>query len=75
MMENEIGNITSTFIELLETELNAHSDLQKTGISMEAAQLGNIKADIFMSESGFEASHCALHSYITLGTKALKPFQ
>jgi hypothetical protein len=37
---------------------------------MEAAQLGYIKAD-----SEFEASHCALHSYITLGTKALKPFQ
>jgi len=41
---------------------------------MEAAQVGYIKADIFMSDSGFEASLCALHSYIALGTKALKPF-
>jgi hypothetical protein len=32
MMENEIGNTTSAFIELLELDLNAHGDLQKTGI-------------------------------------------
>jgi hypothetical protein len=38
---------------------------------MEAAQLDYIKANIFMSDSGYEASHCALHS-LTLGIKALK---
>jgi hypothetical protein len=31
-MENEIGNITSAFIKVLEMELNAYSDLLKTGI-------------------------------------------
>jgi hypothetical protein len=32
MMGNEIGNITSIFNKSSVLELNAHSDLQKTGI-------------------------------------------